>query len=383
MPDENFSFENPNKNIEPIKYKSCILELYKTFLILRNMAYGEEEIESQSSESHTLYKIFDDTAYNISQIPLFFQPTEITNLKLEDWCIRLNRILPFTSNIFDTKILRDEEDLPSIIKIQKEISEFLSVKQSKRFARIETTSLYLSMTPEFKSIKLIYDNAIESKKIENEINRVNEELKKTLDKSKQMEGLLEEFKINNSNFKIYTEQNYNDHTKEIYAEIYNTEYALADKYRKYAILVFLIIAIFALINFLLPTIEGIINYFKINKFQTSPISILFFVRTIFLLLLTAPGWYFARESAKHRQVAYKAKIVSAELAALPFYIADLELKDRREMRIKMADKFFGQELYNDKKSDNSNVSEQTKATTEAIKTINALLSKPIKPSDVL
>nr|WP_307887420.1 hypothetical protein [Acinetobacter seifertii] len=100
-----------------------------------------------------------------------------------------------------------------------------------------------------------------------------------------------------------------------------------------------------------------------------------------MLLLTAPGWYFAKESAKHRQVAYKAKIISSELTALPYYLADLEVKDRHEMRMKMADKFFGQELYNDKKSDSSNVSEQTKATTEAIKTINALLIKSSKMSD--
>ncbi|HFG6990771.1 hypothetical protein U2E86_15325 [Acinetobacter baumannii] len=100
-----------------------------------------------------------------------------------------------------------------------------------------------------------------------------------------------------------------------------------------------------------------------------------------MLLLTAPGWYFARESAKHRQVAYKAKVISSELTALPFYLADLEVQDRREMRMKMADKFFGQELYSDKKSEASDLSEQTKATTETIKTINTLLSKPNKPND--
>ena len=94
-----------------------------------------------------------------------------------------------------------------------------------------------------------------------------------------------------------------------------------------------------------------------------------------LFSLTTPAWYLTKESANHRKVAYKAQMLGTELAAFPLYAKEFKDADRLELRKRLADRFFGQELYNDAKSvQTSDYSlEQIKLMTEANKVLTEAL----------
>uniref|UniRef100_UPI00148F1C79 hypothetical protein n=1 Tax=Acinetobacter seifertii TaxID=1530123 RepID=UPI00148F1C79 len=289
-------------------------------------------------------------------------------------------INPYNS-VFNTTVFNHTDNFNTIWRITNEINNIYISNKSNFKNTQQSNDLYFKIKPQFDSIKSTFDSFLDSIKVKQEISEINNKLEEVKLKSSELDDLIKKFEDSNASFKVFEEKQLNEKTKAVYTEIYNSEYKLANYYRRYTIGVFSVIALIAGFNFILPTVLGLISYRNGNGFLVPSVDIFFFIKTVFMLLLTAPGWYFAKESAKHRQVAYKAKIISSELTALPYYLADLEVKDRHEMRMKMADKFFGQELYNDKKSDSSNVSEQTKATTEAIKTINALLIKSSKMSD--
>ncbi|MCU4710391.1 chloride channel protein [Acinetobacter pittii] len=372
MSDETY---NTNAEYQKLIYTNTLLNLYRIYLILRNICSYDNSETDNKKDKHIEFELFDDTAARISQFPLHFLPSEEINNKLVNWCSALNEFIPSSSDRFNLSILDDEKNNIAILRITEEINNFYTKKPTINKSTPEKALFHSNLAPRFESLKLTYNNGLDQLKLKNSINEAKQELAAVTNQSTELKQTISDFKETHTSFKAFAEKNYNDETKQIYDNIFQTENKLANKFRKFAIIVFLIIAVIAGINFILPTVLGLISYFNDKGFIIPSVDIFFFVKTIFMLLLTAPGWYFARESAKHRQVAYKAKIISSELSALPYYLADLEVEDRREMRMKMADKFFGQELYNDKKSDSSNLNEQTKATTETIKTVNTLLSK--------
>lgn len=373
--------DKSNEEYQKLVFTNTLLNLYRIYLILRNLTYDENSEIENGKKVYKDYEYFEDTASRLSQFPLYFSPSEEINNLLTDWSVALSEFIPSSSDRFNLNILVDEENSKIISKVTNEINEFYANRPNINKSSPDKALFKSSLDPKFESIKLTYRNGLDQQKLKIEIDKTKQELKTVIGESSELKQTISDFKETHTSFNAFVEKNYNDETKKIYDEIFKSENKLANNYRNYAIAVFFSIGGIAIISFVLPSIIGVINYFKINEFKTPEANFFFFVKSVFMLLLTAPGWYFARESAKHRQVAYKAKIISSELTALPYYLADLDLKDRHEMRMKMADKFFGQELYNDKKSDSSNVSEQTKATTEAIKTINALLSKPNKPGE--
>ncbi|MCF1333629.1 hypothetical protein NMM48_11000 [Acinetobacter baumannii] len=378
MSDEAFT---DNSDYQKLIYTNTLLNLYRIYLILRNICFHDKSETNILIDKHLEFDLFDDTADRLSQFPLFFLPSIDINNKLVKWSSALNEIIPSSSDRINLDILNEEKNSNTIFRITGEINSYYTKKPNIIKSTPEKALFHSTLLPRFESLKLTYNNGLDQLRLKNAINEAKRELATVTNQSAELKQTISDFKTTHSSFNAFVEKNYNDATKHIYDNIFKTENKLANDYRKFAISVFLIIAIIAGFNFILPTVLGLKSYFNDKGFNVPPVDTFFFVKTVFMLLLTAPGWYFARESAKHRQVAYKAKVISSELTALPFYLADLEVQDRREMRMKMADKFFGQELYSDKKSEASDLSEQTKATTETIKTINTLLSKPNKPND--
>lgn len=378
MSDETYT---DNDEYLKIIYTTTLLNLYRSYLILRNLCFNDKSEINKKEDRQIEFELFDATADRISQFPLFFLPSQNINNLIVNWSSALNEIIPSSSDRISLDILENEKNLKTIFKITDEINGYYSKKPPIIKSTPEKALFHSTLAPRFESLALTYNNGLDQLRLKNAIINAKQELADVTNQSNELKQTISDFKITHNSFNAFVEKNYNDATKHIYDNIFKTENKLANDYRKFAISVFLIIAIIAGFNFILPTVLGLKSYFDDKGFNVPPVDTFFFVKTIFMLLLTAPGWYFARESAKHRQVAYKAKIISSELTALPFYLADLEVQDRREMRMKMADKFFGQELYNDKKIDSSNLNDQTKATTETIKTINTLLSKPNKPGE--
>ncbi|MGR8034810.1 hypothetical protein [Acinetobacter baumannii] len=378
MSDETYT---DNDDYLKIVYTNTLLNLYRTYLILRNLCFNDKSEKNNKEDRQIEFELFDGTADRISQFPLYFLPSPNINNLLVNWSSALNEIIPSSSDKISLNILEDDKNIKTIFRITDEINNYYSKRPHIIKSTPEKALFHSTLAPRFESLTLTYNNGLDQLRLKNAIIDAKQELTDVTNQSNELKQTISDFKITHSSFNAFVEKNYNDATKHIYDNIFKTENKLANDYRKFAITVFLIIAIIAGFNFILPTVLGLNSYFNDKGFNVPPVDTFFFVKTVFMLLLTAPGWYFARESAKHRQVAYKAKIISSELTALPFYLADLEVQDRREMRMKMADKFFGQELYNDKKNDSSNLTEQTKATTETIKTINSLLSKPNKPNE--
>lgn len=366
-----------------ISYENDLLEIYKLLLSIRNIVKVDQlngEID-YLNDAEKIIKILESAARNIKEFPLHFTLNIETNAFVKNWINALKNKMYIKNKGFNYNIQKNTNDFITVLSTAHGIIKYFNEKEKKRDDSKNNSNEYKLLTEKFRSLDITYDNFIAAQELTKNIAEIRVNLDENLKQSDRVKEIFSSIENQYKGFNAFVEKNYNDETKKIYDEIYKNEYGLADKYRKYASIIFLAIALIATINFLIPTIEGSINFFKIGEFKTTPIDVLFFLKTIFMLLLTAPGWYYAKESTKHRQVGYKAKIISAELTALPYYLTDLEVEDRREMRMKMVDKFFGQELYNDKKSENTDLNEQTKATTEAIKTVNALLSKSNKPSD--
>ncbi len=376
MSDETKKIDELQKNL----YENNLLEIYKLLLILRNIVKFEKinRRDFYLNDPDKLIEEFVTGASYIKEIPLYFSPdTEISDL-VQDWLVRLNEVMYQAHGVFNSYVLKSQKDLITVRLIVEEIINYFNNNKEPK-APFNSKSYENKLIAErFRSLDITYDNILMAKELSANLEQIKINFNENLKQSENVKEIFTAIENQYHGFNAFVEKNYNDETKKIYDAIYKHEYGLADNYRNYATIVFIIIAIIATLNFLVPTIEGIINYFKIGEFKTSPIDVLFFLKAIFMLLLTAPGWYFARESSKHRQVAYKAKIISSELSALPFYLADLDVEDRREMRKKMADKFFGQELYNDKKNETTDLSEQTKATTETLKVVSTLLNQQSK-----
>ena len=74
-------------------------------------------------------------------------------------------------------------------------------------------------------------------------------------------------------------------------------------------------------------------------------------------------------------------MLGTELAAFPLYVREFRDADRLELRKQLADRFFGQELFNDSKSTSSsdNSLEQIKMLTEA----NKVLAEALKAKKVV
>ncbi|MCU7698787.1 hypothetical protein OD757_16415 [Acinetobacter sp. AYS6] len=361
-------------------YHNNLLNIHRSLLLMRNVVIIETDSLNFSFDLDDFLSEIEKSIFLIKEFPLYFPANEAMIELTREWIERIEKVLKLTSgNISHTFF--NESGFLLIKNLINDINSFFEKYSDKKNTHYTNDHEYRIFVEMLRGRELSSDNALEAKKLSDQLEEIKNKLNQDKELSQSVKDAYEDIKRQHSSFNAFIEQNYNNATKKIYDEIFNTENTLANEYRSYAIKVFGVVALIACITFITPWWFGVLHWTRTYKFVVDPVDTLFFVKSLFMFLLTAPGWYFARESAKHRQVAYKAKIISAELSALPYYIADLNEEKRHEMRIKMADKFFGQELYNDKKSDNSNVNEQTKATTEAIKTINALLGKANKPGE--
>ncbi|MDI9660691.1 hypothetical protein [Acinetobacter nosocomialis] len=344
-----------------ISYENNLLEIYKLLLIIRNIVRVDQlngEID-YLNDAEKIIKDFENAARCIKLFPLYFTINIDVKAYVDNWIKSLKDKMHLKDGGLNYNIQKHTGDFITVLSTANGIIKYFNQKGINRDISLTNSNDYNLLNEKFRSIDITYDNFLAAQELTKSIADIRDNLDENLKQSDRVKEIYSSIENQYKGFNAFIEKNYNDETKKIYDDIYKNEYGLADKYRKYASIIFLTIALIATINFLIPTIEGSLNFFKSGEFKTTPIDMLFFLKTIFMLLLTAPGWYYAKESAKHRQVGYKAKIISAELTALPYYLADLEVEKRHEMRMKMADKFFGQELYNDKKSDNSNVNEQT------------------------
>ena len=202
-------------------------------------------------------------------------------------------------------------------------------------------------------------------------------------KYSEINNIFDEIKSKNAAYSQIIDEDSNQRIQKYYEEIYDEEIHIANKYRKWALWIFAAVGSFLLIGFLIVSIQNW-NHLRNPSFIEIKLGWDSLFKTLMLFSLTTPGWYLTKESSKHRQVAYKAKMLGTELAAFPLYAREFKDEERLELRKNLADRFFGQELYGSStpKADNSSSTEQikllaemNKVTVEAIKVQQTLLGK--------
>lgn len=192
--------------------------------------------------------------------------------------------------------------------------------------------------------------------------------------------MIEDLRNKNKFLSQASDENSNFEIKKLYIDIYDTEIKIANDYRKWALSIFAVISlllIWKFFNFSL-SFNGLGVTLSIPSKKIGWESAL---NILLLIGLSTPAWYLARESSLHRKVAYKAQMLGTELASFPLYVREFKDEDRLELRRQLADRFFGQELFNDSKitSSSDNSLEQIKLLTEA----NKVLAEALKAKKVV
>ncbi|MFI9457668.1 hypothetical protein [Acinetobacter sp. NPDC052428] len=211
--------------------------------------------------------------------------------------------------------------------------------------------------------------------IKNQQEQLNKEHSAFLKNYEEMESIFADLKNKNSAFSQLIDEQSNSQIGQLYRDIYNREIDIADQYRNWALGIFAIVGIILVLGFLNISIQNW-NHLKDSSYIHIPLGWESLIKTLMLFSLTTPAWYLARESSKHRKVAYKAQMLGTELASFPLYAREFKDEERLELRKHLADRFFGQELYNDSKtnSNSDNSLEQVKLLTEA----NKVLAESLK-----
>lgn len=219
--------------------------------------------------------------------------------------------------------------------------------------------------------------------IKNRLDVLNSKTQNILDNLVQTERaqnvanqIIEDLKTKNDAYSQLIDEDSNSRIKTLYTEIYNDEIKLANKYRNWALLIFVAVGVILLFGFLNLSIQNW-NHLRNSSYIHIPFGWDSLLKTLMLFSLTTPAWYLTRESSKHRKVAYKAKILGTELASFPLYAREFKDEDRLELRKALSDRFFGQELYGDLQTKNSSLDnslEQIKLLTEA----NKVLAESLK-----
>ncbi|UNW07275.1 hypothetical protein MOV98_03040 [Acinetobacter variabilis] len=303
----------------------------------------------------------------------FFESSHIHNL---------DRLLDFSTidlNLFyaNKEILFN---LLNNIKIYNESGEeelipSLNKQAGKVFSIIVEHDDSHSLISDYKILK-------DKDKIKNEIKRIKEEQEEISSRNQEILErqttairIINELKDKNNAYSQLIDEDSNARILKLYNDIYDREIVIADKYRNWALGIFAFIGVLLILGFLNLSIQNW-NYLRDSSYIYIPFGWGSLIKTLMLFSLTTPAWYLARESSKHRKVAYKARMLGTELAAFPLYAREFKDEDRLELRKRLADRFFGQELYSDSKTaSNSDYSlEQVKLLTEA----NKVLAESLK-----
>lgn len=169
----------------------------------------------------------------------------------------------------------------------------------------------------------------------------------------------------------YSEDVKNTDAVKVYSDLYKTEILAAAWFRLATLFIFGVLSFIALICLIALFLFPENNFIVKNLINTDKIlGKIPFIITFFVF-----GFYLAKEGEKHRRIANQAKQTEGELIALASYTNGWDSQEIRELKTKLADKYFGKNLYETEKSlphDGDMVKsliEQTKVTTDLVKTL--------------
>ncbi|WP_312332024.1 hypothetical protein [Acinetobacter variabilis] len=333
-----------NTNIEA-EYELFVEEFNQELNTLLKSCEGNAFFES--SHIHNLDRLLDFSTIDLN---LFYANKEI--------------LFNFLNNIKIYNESGEEELIPSLNKQAGKVFSII----------VEHDDSHSSIADD----KILKDKD----KIKNEIKRIKEEQEEISSRNQEILErqttairIINELKDKNNAYSQLIDEDSNTRILKLYNDIYNREIVIADKYRNWALGIFAFIGVLLILGFLNLSIQNW-NYLRDSSYIYIPFGWDSLIKTLMLFSLSTPAWYLARESSKHRKVAYKARMLGTELAAFPLYAREFKDEDRLELRKILADRFFGQELYSDSKtaSNSDNSLEQVKLLTE----VNKVLAESLK-----
>ncbi|MFN4366494.1 MAG: hypothetical protein ACK4GA_02500 [Acinetobacter sp.] len=351
-----------------------IIDIYRTLSQARNsLSYKnklDEKKENLIKGNIALLQDVENMLGILEESAISFPPATENLEKLKKWNIDLKKCIKPNYNVNIISILESKE---LITKIFSEIRTHINTTQNPNFNSLSDE--YTQFINQLRTFKILSTTENLSDITKVEISDIRNNLNKTREAYEDVNKIYEEIKGKNENFNYFIDAENNEALKELYDEIYKKEYDLADKYRTYSSVIFIVVGSLIILLILGGILQNLFYLNNPKNYIPIKYDLGSFIRFFAIFTLTVPAWYFARESSRHRQVAYKAKILGTELNAFPYYVKELDKTERLKMRKDLADKFFGQELYSDKNSVPSSSIEQSKVTVDALKTVTSLVPK--------
>ena len=174
----------------------------------------------------------------------------------------------------------------------------------------------------------------------------------------------------------------NNETRKVYEDLYKDEVKIANRFRNGALLIYLLLGGFATISLYLLLFSNTHSDWVIRL--SDPDKLL--IKIPLILTLIFIGIYFSIEGDKHRRIANQARQTMKELHAFTSYSTDIQDKIP-EIKIKLADKYFGKTLYESEKNGSTDTDifktlvEQTKVTTDLVKTLKSSMTPSTSNQD--
>ena len=322
-----------------------------------------------SNVSYELQKLFDSAPYNT------FDYLDLVQLlilyRFEEFSKRLEQHTDLLESLLTRlKYANPHFNLDEVFEAERTARKVLGVFDSQyKFADTDELDFPLNIDKDNleRSYRKINRQLFDIHKEQLRISFNNEDVLKLQSEANQ---LVEELRVKKYLLNQDIDDKNNSLIKKLYDEIHEEEVSIANKYRNWALGIFAIIGTILMLGFLNISIQNW-NHLRDSTYIHIPLGWESLIKTLMLFSLTTPAWYLARESSKHRKVAYKARMLGTELASFPLYAREFKDEDRLELRKHLADRFFGQELYNDSKADSNsdNSLEQVKLLTEANKVL--------------
>lgn len=279
----------------------------------------------------------------------------------------------------------DKRFLKKIDEISREIlSEIRALKNSSSLwqsevlewetrlqLEIELTPIYFELQQNLVNLKSEFEN-LSSK--QEEIQLINTQ---TINSQIEANRIIDELKNKNEAYSQLIDENSNTRIRKLYDDIYEEEILIANKYRDWALRIFLSVGVLISLSIIFILFQNSFAFFWPTKYSSIELGWGSLIKTFMLFSLTTPAWYLTKESSKHRKVAYKSKMLGTELASFPLYAREFKDEDRLDLRKILADRFFGQELFNESsngKNTNDSSLEQMRLLTE----MNKVLTESLK-----
>ncbi|WP_034587756.1 hypothetical protein [Acinetobacter sp. HR7] len=345
-------------------------KLLKTIFL--DLLIFNSQIHLENIQKYHQFNLLKSNLSNVENEWRYVFHNEELNKKLASFCAALK-----TYN--KTK---KAEVLESLEKISLDINDILSTHITNDVLDSEDFENEKILISELKEIQSNFVQQSDIKKALEKLHLITDEADSIELKLKGIEkdyenilAIFRDFKEKNAQLNEDIDKKSNEDIHGLYNKIYKLEIQIADKYRNWALGIFGVIS-FILIWKLFNVSLGFNKWGISFSIPSKAFGWEYFINVLVLVGLSTPAWYLTRESSKHRKVAYKAQSLGTELAAFPLYAREFKDEDRLELRKILADRFFGQELYNNSKvgSNSDNSLEQIKLLTEA----NKVLAESLK-----